>query len=66
MSSTVTRLNIPVTHSQKLWIENTRMIGYWSQDTGLVSNDITKIENIIKLGRIITNLGLPTGWWIDV
>ena len=42
------KLNIPVTHSRKLWMENIRMTGSWSQDTGLLSDEITKIEKGIK------------------
>ena len=38
----------PVTHSQKLWIENIRMIGSWSRDPGLLSDNITKIEKGIN------------------
>ena len=44
----VTRLNIPVTHLLRLWMEKTGMIGSWSQDPGLVSKHITKIDKIIK------------------
>ena len=66
ISSSVTRINITVTHSRKLWMENTRMIIYWSQDPGLVSDDITNIEKIIKRRRIITNVVLTRGWGIDV
>ena len=48
MSSVVTRLNIPFMHSQKSWIENIRMIVYWSRDPGLVSDEITNIERRIE------------------
>ena len=40
------------------------MIGYWTQDSGLVSNQITNIEMIIKWIRIITNVVLTNGWGI--
>ena len=66
MSSTVTRLNIPLTHSRKLWTDNTRTVVSWSRDTGLVSNEITNIEKRIKRRRIITNVVLPSGWGIAV
>ena len=39
------------------------MIGSWSQYTGMVSNNITKI---IKWIRIITNAVLPSGWGVGV
>ena len=48
MSSTATRLNIPVTHSRKSWMENTRTIGSLSRDPVLVSNEINKIDKRIK------------------
>ena len=48
ISPAVTKLNIPFMHLWKFWMENTRMIGYWSRDPGLISNEITKIENKIK------------------
>ena len=49
MSSAVTRLNIPVTHSRKLWMENMRIIGSWSRDPVLVSDYINKIEKGIAV-----------------
>ena len=42
------------------------MIGYWSQDTGLLSNKITKIDKGKKWTKIITNVVLPGGWGIAV
>ena len=62
ISSTATRLNIPVMHSRKLWIESTRTIESLSQDPGLVSNEIANIDKIIKRRQIITNVVLPSGW----
>ena len=47
-------------------MENIRTIGSWSQDPGLVSNDITKIEKRINLRRIITNVVLSSGWGVYV
>ena len=66
MSLTATILNITVTHLQNLWTDNTRMIGYWSRDPLLVSNEINKIEKRIKRIWIITNVVLPRGWGIAV
>ena len=66
MSSTVTRLNIPVTHSRKFWMENTGIIGSSSRDLGLESNYITNIDKRINRRRIITNAVLPSGWNIAV
>ena len=48
MLSDVKILNIPVTHSWKLWMENIRMIVSWSQDPGLLGDEITNIEKGIK------------------
>ena len=45
---------------------NTRMIGSWSRDLGLVSDDITKTEKGKKWIKIITNLVPPGGWGIAV
>ena len=47
ISSNVKRLNIPVTYSLRSWMEKKGMIGSWSQDTGLVSENITNIYKII-------------------
>ena len=44
MSSAVTRLNITFMNLQNSWMENMRMLGSWSRDTGLVSDEITKIK----------------------
>ena len=66
MSSTVTRLNIPVTHLLKLWMENRRTIGSWSQYPGLVINEINNIGKRIKRIRIIENVVLTSGWDIYV
>ena len=49
MSSNVTRLNIPVTHLMSYWMEKTGMIGYCSQNSGMVSNQITKIYKDTKV-----------------
>ena len=62
----MTRINIPVTHLRKSWTGKIRTIGSLSQDPGLVSDDITNIEKIIKRRRIITNVVLTRGWGIDV
>ena len=64
--SNATRLNIPVTQSLRSWMEKTGMIGSWSRDPGLVSNQITKIGKIIKRRWMITNVVLPSGWGIAV
>ena len=66
MSSAVTRLNIPVTHSWKSWMEKIRTGVSWSQYTVLVSNYITRIEMRIKRRQIITNVVLPSRWGISV
>ena len=66
MSSNVTRLNIPVPHSLRSWIEKTEIIVSWSQDPGLVINQITKIDKIISLRQIITNVVLSSVWGISV
>ena len=58
----MTILNITVMHSWKLWMGNMKIIGSWSQDPGLVSNDITNIEKRINLRPIITNVVLSSGW----
>ena len=47
-------------------MEKKGMIGSWSQDTGLVSNHITKIDKIIEWRRIIIRVVLPRGWGIVV
>ena len=59
MSSNVPRLNIPVPHLLRSWMEKTGMLRYCSQNTGLVSNQITKTENIINWRQIKTNVVLP-------
>ena len=66
MLSTVKRLNIPVMHSRKLWVENTGTVESLSLNPGLVSNDITNIDKRIKLIWIITNVVLPSGWGVAV
>ena len=43
------RLNIPFLRLQESWMENMIMIGSWSRDTGLVSDNITKVENGIAV-----------------
>ena len=47
-------------------MEKTIIIGSWSQGPGLVSNQINKIDKIIKWRRMITNVVLPSGWEIYV
>ena len=47
-------------------MENTRMIGSWSRDPGLVSDEITKIEKGKKWIKIITNVVLSRGWGVAV
>ena len=47
-------------------MENIKMIGSWSQDPGLVSNDINNIEKRINLRPIITNVVLSSGWGIGI
>ena len=42
------------------------MSGYFSQDPGLISDDITKIDKGKKRIKIITNVVLPGGWGIAV
>ena len=42
------------------------MIGYLSQNIGLVSNKIINIEKIIKWIQIITNVVLTRRWRIVV
>ena len=42
-------------------MEKTGMIRSWSQDPGLLNNQITNIDNIIKWRQIITNVVLPSG-----
>ena len=49
MLSAVTILNIPVTHLWKLWMENMRVIGSWSRDPGLLSDDTNKIYKGIEV-----------------
>ena len=61
MSSPVTRLNFPVTHLLKSWMGNIRMIGYLSQDPGLVSDDISRKKCI----KIITNAVLYGVWEVS-
>ena len=62
----MTRVNIPVTHLLNLWMGNTIIIETWSQDTGLVSDNITKIEKVKKWINIITNVVMPGEWGISV
>ena len=42
-----------------------RTIGVWSQDTGLVSDEITNIDKGKKWIKIVTNIILPGGWGIS-
>ena len=44
-------------HSLKSWLDRTGMIGYWSQGTGLVNKQMSKI---IMCRRIINNLVLTS------
>ena len=60
------RLNIPVTHFLKLWMGNTRMVGSLSQDPGLVSDEIIRVDKGNIRINIITNLVLPGRWRISV
>ena len=53
-------------HSWKLWIRNTELIGYWSQDPGLLGDKITNIKKGRKRINIITNVVLPGRWVIAV
>ena len=53
MSLPVTRINIPVAHSLKLWMVKTGMSNSWEQDPILVSNGFTKIDKL--KGRIKDN-----------
>ena len=48
------------------YMEKTVMIGYWSQDQKLVSNQITNIDKIIKRKQIINNAALPMERGISV
>ena len=59
--SAVTRLSIPTTHSQRVWIENIGTIESWSLYLGLVSDDIINIEKRTKRRQIITNVVLIRG-----
>ena len=62
MSSNGKILNITITQFLRSWMDKRGMIGPWSQDPGLVSKQITNIENIIIIGiSIINNLVLPSG-----
>ena len=42
------------------------MIRSWSRYPGLESDEITNIEKVIKLIRIITNVVLPIQWGVAV
>ena len=66
ISSPVTRLNITVTHSLQSLMGNTSIIGSWSRDSGLVSDEITKIDKGKKWIKMITNVVLTDRWEIDV
>ena len=61
MSSNGKILNITITQFLRSWMDKRGMIGPWSQDPGLVSKQITNIENIIIGISIINNLVLPSG-----
>ena len=45
---------------------NTSIIGSWSRDSGLVSDEITKIDKGKKWIKMITNVVLTDRWEIDV
>ena len=62
MSSSVTILNVTVTHLLSCWMVKSGIIGSWSRDPVLVSNQITNIYNIIKWIRIINNSVMSRGW----
>ena len=66
MSSPVTRLNIPFTHSLKLWMGKTGISVSLSQYPGLVSNEFTRIDKGKNRTKIIINVVLPGGWGVAV
>ena len=66
MLSNMTRLNIPFMQYPRLWIEETLMIVSWSQDPGVLSDQITNIDKTIQWRRMITNVLLYIGWVIAV
>ena len=47
-------------------MDKTGIVIYWSQDPGLVSNQITNIERVIKWIRMITNVVLSSVWGVAV